>query len=73
MGYYGTMKKHTDKERIIKVTNPFSGQSAMLTLEEATHYHMIKRFEQMGEYKLMQQGFDKFSRLNPSAYMTLLD
>ena len=63
----------TNKERIIEVTNPYSGQSAMLTLEEATHYHMIKRFEQMGEYKLMQQGLDKFSRLNPKAYMTLLD
>jgi len=73
MGYYKTMTTQTDKERVIKVTNPFSGQSAMLTLEEATHYHMIKRFEQMGEYKLMQQGLDKFSRLNPSAYMTLLD
>ena len=67
------MKTQTDNERTIKVTNPYSGQSAMLTLEEATHYHMIKRFEQMGQYKLMQQGLSKFSRLNPKAYMTLLD
>jgi len=63
----------TNKERTIKVTNPYSGQSAMLTVEESIHYCMIKRFEEMGQYKLMQQGLDKFSRLNPKAYMTLLD
>ena len=45
----------------------------MLTLSEAIHYQMIKKFEEMGEYKLMQEGLDKFSRLNPKAYMTLLD
>ena len=60
-------------ERNIKVTNPYSGQSEMLTLSEAIHYQMIKKFEQMGEYTLMQEGLDKFSRLNPKAYMTLLD
>ena len=57
----------------IKTTNPYSGQSAMLTQSEAIHYHMIKAFEKREEYELMQQGLDKFSRLNPKAYMTLLD
>ena len=67
------MKGHMKEERNIKITNPYSNQSEMLTLSEAIHYQMIKKFEQMGEYKLMQEGLDKFSRLNPKAYMTLLD
>jgi hypothetical protein len=70
------MKPQTEK-RNIKVTNPYSGQysglSAMLTQSEAIHYNMIKAFEKREEYELMQQGLDKFSRLNPEAYMTLLD
>jgi hypothetical protein len=61
------------EERNIKITNPYSGQSEMLTLSEAIHYQMIKKFEEMEEYELMQQGLDKFSRLNPKAFMTLLD
>ena len=67
------MTKTKTEERNIKITNPYSNQSEMLTLSEAIHYQMIKKFEQMGEYKLMQEGLDKFSRLNPKAYMTLLD
>ncbi len=67
------MTQTKTEERNIKITNPYSGQSEMLTLSEAIHYQMIKKFEQMGEYTLMQEGLDKFSRLNPKAYMTLLD
>ena len=67
------MTQTKKEERNIKITNPYSGQSEMLTLSEAIHYQMIKKFEQMGEYTLMQEGLDKFSRLNPKAYMTLLD
>ena len=60
----------TDK---IKVTNPFSGQSEMLTLEEYKLYNKIKMLE-LGElYDAMQQGLEKFRRLNAKAYMTLLD
>jgi len=69
----GHMTQTKKEERNIKITNPYSGQSEMLTLSEAIHYQMIKKFEQMGEYTLMQEGLDKFSRLNPKAYMTLLD
>ena len=68
-----TMIKTKTEERDIKVTNPYSGQSEMLTLSESIHYHMIKAFEKREEYELMQQGLDKFSRLNPKAFMTLLD
>ena len=42
-------------------------------MSEAIHYFMIKKFEEIGQYKLMQEGLSKFSRLNPKAYMTLLD
>ena len=57
----------------IEVTNPYSGQSEVLTNDEAMLYDMIKQAEQMEEYNKMQKGLDKFSRLNPKAYMTLLD
>jgi len=60
-------------KRIYKRTNPYSGQSEVLTNEEAMLYDMIKQAEGMEEYTKMQKGLDKFSRLNPKAYMTLLD
>ena len=60
----------TDK---IKVTNPYSGESEMLTKEEHTLYLAIKTLEKGEMYDAMQKGLDKFSRLNAQAYMTLLD
>ena len=60
-------------KRIYKRTNPFSGQSEMLTNEEAMVYDMVKQSEEIQEYNKMQKGLDKFSRLNAKAYMTLLD
>ena len=57
----------------IKATNPYSGQSAMLTPEEHTLYIEIKEAERDEDYKTMQKGLSKFSRLNAKAYMTLLD
>ena len=68
-----SVKDNAKEERSIKVTNPYSGQSEMLTMSEAIHDFMIKKFEERGQYKLMQEGLSKFSRLNPKAYMTLLD
>ena len=60
----------TDK---IKATNPYSGQSEMLTPEEHKLYIEIKEAEVNEDYKTMQKGLSKFSRMNASAYMTLLD
>ena len=60
----------TDK---IKATNPYSGQSEMLTPEEHKLYIEIKEAEINEDYKTMQKGLSKFSRMNASAYMTLLD
>ena len=65
--YYGTMN------RIIKRTNPFSGKSEMLTHDEAMLHDQVKQAEGMGEYKKMEKALSKFMRLNPKAYMTLLD
>ena len=60
-------------ERNIKATNPYSGQSEMLTPEEHKLYIQIKEAELDEDYKTMQKGLDKFSRMNAKAYMTLLD
>ena len=60
-------------DRNIKVTNPFSGQSEMLTLEEYKLYNKIKNLELAELYGEMQKALSKFSRLNAKAYMTLLD
>ena len=57
----------------IKATNPYSGQSEMLTQEEHKLYIEIKEHERDEEYSAMQKKLSKFSRMNASAYMTLLD
>ena len=57
----------------IKTTNPYSGQSTMLTPEEHKLYIEIKEAEMDEHYDVMQKGLDKFSRMNAKAYMTLLD
>ena len=59
--------------RNIKVTNPYSGQSEMLTTYESILYGNIIKAEQDEDYETMQKLLDKYSKLNPSAYMTLLD
>ena len=58
---------------LIKATNPYSGESEMLTPEEHKLYIEIKEHERDEEYSLMQKKLSKFSRLNAGAYMTLLD
>ncbi len=60
-------------KRIYKRTNPYSGESEMLTSEEAMLHDEVKRAEEMEEYEKMQKALSKFSRLNAKAYMTLLD
>ncbi len=60
-------------ERNIKVTNPYSGQSEMLTMYESILYGNIIKAEQNEDYETMQRLLDKFSRLNAKAYMVLLD
>ena len=67
------MTQTKTEERNIKVTNPYSGQSAMLTEEENKLYLSIKLAEVEERYDIMQKQLSKFSRMNVSAYMTLLD
>ena len=57
----------------IKATNPYSGESAMLTQDEHKLYIEIKTAEMDEHYDVMQKGLDKFSRMNVKAYMILLD
>ena len=57
----------------IKATNPYSGESEMLTPEEHKLYIEIKEAERDENYETMQKGLSKFSKLNAKAYMTLLD
>ena len=57
----------------IKTTNPYSGQSAMLTEQEHKLYIDIKTAEVAEDYDTMQKAIDKFSRLNPKAYRVLVD
>ena len=57
----------------IKATNPYSGESEMLTPEEHKLYIEIKEAEFNEDYKTVQKGLSKFSRMNANAYMTLLD
>ena len=65
--------KVDDKDRAYKVTNPFSGQSELLNLKELELYYMIKADEEKGRFDQMQFGLRKFAKMNPKAYMTLLD
>ena len=57
----------------IKTTNPYSKQSTMLTPEEHKLYIEIKTAEFDEDYNTMQKKLSKFSRLNASAFMVLLD
>ena len=67
------LERNKTEPRDTKVTNPYSGQSEMLTKDEAELYDQIKQDEYLGNSNLVQVGLDKFSRLNAKAYMVLLD
>ena len=58
---------------LIKATNPYSGESEMLTPEEHKLYIEIKQAEWDEDYDTVRKGLSKFSKLNAKAYMTLLD
>ena len=56
-----------------EVTNPFSGQSAMLNNKELSMYDLILGAERFKHYDIMSKGLTWFRRSNGDAYMTLLD
>ena len=53
--------------------NRFNGESVELTKEEAEIHDQVFYHEALEQWDEMQKALDKFSRLNPKAYMTLLD
>jgi hypothetical protein len=57
----------------VQVTNPFSGESTTLTPEEVAVYDTITGANMIGDYKTVRKGLDWFRKVNPSAYMILLD
>ncbi len=66
-----------------EVRNPFSGDTCLLTAEELSMYDLIKGAEivlQMSVamndeqcYSIIEKGIAWFRKVNPQAYMTLLD
>ena len=63
------MKDNKDYTR----RNRFSGESVELTKEEAEIHDQVFYHEALEQWDKMQKCIDKFSRLNPKAYMVLLD
>ena len=53
--------------------NRFTGAREFLTLEEADFHDKVFYHEALEQWDKMQKCIDKFARLNPKAYMTLLD
>ena len=62
-----------DMTDIITRTNPFSGVSVELTMEEALRYDQIKEDEVNENYGRMQSGLTWFQKNNVDAYYKLLD
>ena len=53
--------------------NRFNGKSVELTKEESEIYDKVFYHEALEQWDEMLKAKDKFSRLNPKAYMVLLD
>ena len=62
------MAEYTEERR-----NRFTGKVAVLTEEEARIHDQVFVCEALGKWDEMQKNLDKFRRLNPKAYMVLLD
>ena len=63
------MKDNNDYTR----RNRFSGESIELTKDEADLHDQVFYHEALEQWGKMQKCIDKFSRLNPKAYVVLLD
>ena len=60
-------------ERTEERKNRFNGETVELTKEEADLHDKVFYHEALEQWDAMLKCKDKFSRLNPKAYMTLLD
>ena len=52
-------------EKRVTRTNPYSGESAMLTPEQARLHDEIKHAELVEDYDTVRKGLSKFMKLNP--------
>ena len=62
-----------DMTKKITRTNPFSGVSVELTMEEALRYDQIKQDEGNENYGRMNHGREWFMKNNVDAYYKLID
>ena len=62
------MEERTEERR-----NRFTGKVAVLTEQEAKIHDQVFVCEALEQWDEMQKNLDKFSRLNPKAYVVLLD
>jgi hypothetical protein len=60
-------------ERTEERRNRFTNAREFLTKEEAKLHDQVFVHEALDQWDQMLKAKDKFSRLNPKAYMTLLD
>ena len=60
-------------ERTEERKNRFNGESVMRTKEESEIHDKVFYHEALEQWDEMLKAKDKFSRLNPKAYMVLLD
>ena len=58
---------------LVKVQNPYSGESVMLEPVAVAVYDCIKGAEALEDYDVMQKGLDWFRQHYPKEYMVLLD
>ena len=79
-GRPANMKGHMT-QRIHKATNPFSGQSEMLTAEEYAMWKAVMKANETADpnngddptWDIVRKGITWFQKHNAKAYMTLLD
>ena len=79
--YKGYRKDIYMTQRIHKATNPFSGQSEMLTAEEYAMWKAVMKANETADpnngddptWDIVRKGITWFQKNNAKAYMTLLD
>ena len=55
------------------ITNPFSGESCVLSPEAVAVYDTLRGCEMFGDYNGLRKGLDWFRKYYPQEYMILLD
>ena len=58
---------------LVKVQNPYSGESVMLEPVAVAVYDCIKGAEYIEDYDIVRKGISRFQKWYPKEYMVLLD